>query len=209
VIAQWIFVDRDVRAAELGSVTQIVFMGMGEPLHNWKGVSTALKTLTLADGFEFSPRRVTVSTVGIVPKIPELIQQFPQIRLALSLHSAIETTRSKIVPVNLRHSLEELREVLQEIKGDARRLSIEYVVLSGENDSRKEAHALARFARDLGAHVNLLPFHPFQGAPYRQTDSVLIQDFADWVRQVYAGSVTIRRSRGLDIDGACGQLALK
>ncbi len=209
VIAQWIHVDEDVRKAELGTVTQIVFMGMGEPLHNWGAVSTALKTLTLADGFEFSSRRVTVSTVGIAPKIPELIREFPQIRLALSLHSAIESTRSKIVPVTLRHSLEELREVLQEIKGDARRLSIEYVVLSGENDSRVEAHALARFARDFGAHVNLLPFHPFEGAPYQETDPAQIQEFAEWVREIYAGSVTIRRSRGLDIDGACGQLALK
>ncbi len=209
ILAQWLDVDRDVRMRELGAVTQIVFMGMGEPLHNWPHLERALTIMTDPDGFAFSPRRVTVSTVGIAPKIPELIERFPQVRLALSLHSAIPETRERIVPVTKRHSIEELREVLAGIRGDARRLSIEYVLLPDENDAPEEAVALARFARDLGAHVNLLPFHPFDGAPYRETSPESIQHFAEQVREHYSGAVTIRRSRGLDIDGACGQLALR
>ena len=207
ILAQWLDVDRDVRTRELGQVTQIVFMGMGEPLHNWPSLSTALRGFQ--EGFEFSPRRITVSTVGIAPKIPELISTFPQVRLALSLHSAIDETRQRIVPVTKRHSLDELRSVLGEIRGDARRLSIEYVVLPDENDAPREASALGRFADELGAHVNLLPFHPFDGAPYRATDPKMIEEFADQVRRTTRTPVTIRRSRGLDIDGACGQLALK
>lgn len=209
ILAQWLDVDRDVRARELGSVTQIVFMGMGEPLHNWPNLERALEIMTDPDGFAFSPRRVTVSTVGIAPKIPELIERFPQVRLALSLHSAIPETRERIVPVTKRHSIEELMTVLEGVRGDARRLSIEYVLLPDENDAPEEAVALAHFARDLGAHINLLPFHPFDGAPYQETSPASIQEFAEIVRTHYTGAVTIRRSRGLDIDGACGQLALK
>ena len=207
ILAQWLEVDRDVRERELGQVTQIVFMGMGEPLHNWPALSVALRGFQ--EGFEFSPRRITVSTVGIAPKIPDLIASFPQVRLALSLHSAIDETRERIVPVTKRHSLEELRSVLADIRGDARRLSIEYVLLPEENDAPREATALGRFADDLGAHVNLLPFHPFDGAPYQATDPKKMEDFAERVRRSTRTPVTIRRSRGLDIDGACGQLALK
>jgi len=209
ILGQWLRVERDLRERELGAVTQIVFMGMGEPLHNWPNVATTLAALTGAEGFAFSPRRVTVSTVGIAPKIPELAERFPQVRIALSLHSAREETRSLIVPVTRRHSLAEVSKALRSVRDDARRLSVEYVLLPGVNDAREEAIALARFARELGAHVNLLPFHPFEGAPYRPTPPALIQRFAEWVRERHPGAVTIRRSRGLDIDGACGQLALR
>jgi 23S rRNA (adenine2503-C2)-methyltransferase len=209
ILGQWLRVDRDLRERSLGTVTQIVFMGMGEPLHNWPNVATALSTLTAAEGFAFSPRRVTVSTVGIAPKIPELAARFPQVRIALSLHSAREETRSAIVPVTRRHSLAEVARALRSVVAETRRLSVEYVVLPGINDAREEALALARFARELGAHVNLLPFHPFEGALYRPTPPATIQRFAEWVRERHPGAVTIRRSRGLDIAGACGQLALR
>jgi 23S rRNA (adenine2503-C2)-methyltransferase len=209
ILGQWLRVDRDLAARELGAVTQIVFMGMGEPLHNWANVATALTILTSPDGFAFSPRRVTVSTVGIAPKIPELVERFPQVRIALSLHSAREETRAEIVPVTRRHSLAEVSRALRTVRDDARRLSVEYVLLPGINDAREEAVALARFARELGAHVNLLPFHPFEGAKYRPTPPALMRRFADWVRERHPGAVTIRKSRGLDIDGACGQLALR
>jgi 23S rRNA (adenine2503-C2)-methyltransferase len=209
ILGQWLHVDRSVREQELGAVTQIVFMGMGEPLHNWPHLSTTLRTLTAPEGFEFSPRRVTVSTVGIAPKIPALIEEFPQVRLALSLHSAIEETRARIVPVTRRHPLTELREALSSIRGDARRLSIEYVVLPGVNDAPEEAAALARFADEFGAHVNLLPFHPFEGAPHAPSTPEGIARFARAVSARARSPVTVRRSRGLDIDGACGQLALK
>jgi len=209
ILGQWLWVDRDLRERSLGAVTQIVFMGMGEPLHNWPNLRTALSTLTSAEGFAFSPRRVTVSTVGVAPRIPELAAAFPQVRIALSLHSAREETRSLIVPITRRHPLAEVSRALRSIREDARRLSVEYVVLPGINDAREEAVALARFSRELGAHVNLLPFHPFEGAPYRPTPPATIRRFAEWVRERHPGAVTIRRSRGLDIAGACGQLALR
>lgn len=199
IVAQWAFVARK------HSVTQIVFMGMGEPLLNYDALAGALRLLT--QRFRFSSRRITVSTVGIPRGMKALARDFPQVRLALSLHSAVDETRNEIVPVNRKHSVAVLRRTLQEL-GDIRRVSIEYVLLGGVNASEKEAKALARFARGTVGHINLLPFHPFPGAPHTALDPTEMRRFKKQLESAYDGAVTIRKSRGLDIAGACGQLAL-
>ena len=136
-----------------------------------------------------------------------LLEDFPQVRLALSLHSAVEETRSQIVPFNRRFSVADLRATLIEIGRGSRRISLEVVFLKGINDGIDEAVAIANFAKDTAAHVNLIPFHPFPGAPYERTEMADIQRFKAEIEQHFGGVVTIRKSRGLDIDGACGQLA--
>ncbi|MEM7166844.1 MAG: 23S rRNA (adenine(2503)-C(2))-methyltransferase RlmN [Planctomycetota bacterium] len=207
IITQWLYVDDQVRRLDGSGITQIVFMGMGEPLFNYEAVERTLGLLTDAEGFAFSPRRITVSTVGVPRRMEELAAAFPQLRLALSLHSARNETRDEIVPMNLRFDLGELRRCLQAVANKARRVTLEYVVLHGVNDSDDEADALARFAAATAGHINLLPFHPFPGAPYPAAEATRIEAFKDRVARKYTGRITIRRSRGLDIAGACGQLA--
>ena len=209
IIGQWHAVDQFTRNEGKVGVTQMVFMGMGEPLHNFAAVSRSLHWLTSPEAFGMSPRRITVSTVGIVPKIRPLIEEHPQIRLAVSLHSAVEETRARIVPIQSKHSLADLLDTLSRLRNTVRRISLEYVVLPGVNDDVQEALALAAFARKCHGHVNLLPFHPFEGAPFQAADDETVERFREEVSRHYDGQVTARRSRGLDIDGACGQLALK
>mgnify|MGYP003335946452 CR=1 FL=1 len=209
IVGQWNAVDQFTRGEGKVGVTQLVFMGMGEPLHNYTSVSGALNWLTSPDGFDMSPRRITVSTVGIVPKIPQLVAEHPQIRLAVSLHSAVEETRARIVPIQSKHSLSDLLDTLSRLRHKVRRISLEYVVLPGVNDDVQEALALAAFARKCHGHINLLPFHPFDGAPFKAADEDTVERFREEVCRHYDGQVTARRSRGLDIDGACGQLAIK
>ncbi len=208
IVAQWLAVHAATVAEGLCGVTQVVFMGMGEPLHNYDGVRLAIDWLVSPDGFHFSPRRITVSTVGIIPKIRQLVSDHPQVRLAVSLHSAVVSTRDRIVPINTRYDLDQLAEVLEEVSRDSRRISLEYVLLPGVNDSAEEAKALADFARRCRAHINLLPFHSHEGALYQAAGDREVGHFRTKVLQHYDGSVTARRSRGLDIDGACGQLIL-
>ncbi len=209
IVGQWHAVDHFTRSEGKVGVTQVVFMGMGEPLHNFASVSRSLQWLTSPMGFGMSPRRITVSTVGIVPKIPPLIEEHPQIRLAVSLHSAVEETRARIVPIQSKHSLSDLLDTLSRLRNKVRRISLEYVVLPGVNDDVHEALALAAFARKCHGHINLLPFHPFEGAPFQAADEETVERFREEICHHYEGQVTARRSRGLDIDGACGQLVLK
>ncbi|MFN0057364.1 MAG: 23S rRNA (adenine(2503)-C(2))-methyltransferase RlmN [Planctomycetota bacterium] len=209
IIGQWLAVRDDLLANQLGEVTQIVFMGMGEPLLNFPHLLAALRYMTASQFFAFSPRRITVSTVGVAPRIAPLLAEFPQVRLALSLHSAIDITRSQIVPMNRKYSVADLRKTLQEIRDSTRRITLEYVLLNDVNDSKAEAIALAQFATDAANHINLLPFHPFPGASYPPTGATRLRAFRRAIESAgYRGDVTLRKSRGLDIQGACGQLAL-
>ena len=219
ILGQWLVVHEQLARDGLGPVTQMVFMGMGEPLLNAGAVHGALTHLTSQQGFRFSPRRITVSTVGIPDRMVELCRKYTQVRLALSLHSAVATTRNRIVPLNRKHSLEGLRAALVEIRGetggqpggsrgDHRRVSLEYVLLRDVNDSPREASALARFATGAAGHINLLPFHPFPGAPHASVPRAGMLQFQRQVEREFLGPVTLRKSRGLDIAGACGQLAV-
>ncbi|MFQ5654881.1 MAG: 23S rRNA (adenine(2503)-C(2))-methyltransferase RlmN [Planctomycetota bacterium] len=208
IVGQWLQVRAELCREGAGAVTQVVYMGMGEPLYNYAAVAISMEVLTAPGLFRMSPRRLTVSTVGIPPRMVELAGRFPQARIALSLHSARDRTRSAIVPVNRRYPVEALRETLLAIADSTRRVTLECVILAGVNDSPEEARALARFARGSAGHVNLLPFHPHEGSIYRPPRRSGLRAFRKEILREYPGRVTIRRSRGLDIDGACGQLAL-
>jgi 23S rRNA (adenine2503-C2)-methyltransferase len=188
-------------------VTNVVLMGMGEPLANFRNVVPALDILLDDLGFDFSRRRVTLSTSGLVPQIYRLAR-VSNVALAVSLHAPNDALRNELVPINRKHPIAELLEAcwhyLDEQNG--RSVTFEYVMLDGVNDSVTQARELARLLRGHPAKVNLIPFNPFPGTRYRRSSAPVIQRFRDELigRGVLA---TVRRTRGDDIDAACGQLA--
>ncbi|MEO5826482.1 MAG: 23S rRNA (adenine(2503)-C(2))-methyltransferase RlmN [Gemmatimonadales bacterium] len=185
--------------------TNIVFMGMGEPLLNWPAVDTSLTILNNPDGFGIGARHITVSTVGIVPGMEQLAARPEQFRLAISLHSPRADQRAAIMPIEKKYPL---REVLVAASSFARRITFEYVLIAGRNDTDDDAAILAALARKLGAHVNLLPLHPGGDPTLVPTDARGIKSFR--ARLLDQGiEAVVRRSRGLDIEAACGQLHVK
>lgn len=182
--------------------TNVVFMGMGEPLHNWAGVDVALSILNGPLGFGIGARHITVSTVGLVPGLVRLAARPEQFKVAWSLHAPVSERRAALMPVERKYPLPAVAEALRAFP---RRVTLEYVMIRGENDSLEDARALAGLARELGAHVNLLPLHPGGAPGLEPTPPAAIKAFAAEVRRLGA-NVTVRRSRGLDIAAACGQL---
>ncbi len=189
-------------AAEFGRPTNLVFMGMGEPLHNWTNVDRALTILHDPDGLDIGARHITVSTIGLVPALGRLAARPEQFRVALSLHATTGETRARLMPVERKYPLPRVIEALRQFP---RRVTFEYVMIAGENDTAEDAARLAALARDAGAHVNLLPLHPGGAPGLRPTPQRSIQAFAARVR-AHGVETTVRRSRGLDISAACGQL---
>jgi 23S rRNA (adenine2503-C2)-methyltransferase len=188
-------------------VTNVVLMGMGEPLANFRNVVPALNILLDDLGFDLSRRRVTLSTSGLVPQIYRLAQE-TNVALAVSLHAPDDTLRNELVPINRKHPIAELLQAcwhyLDEQNG--RSVTFEYVMLEGVNDSPAQARALARLLKGHPAKVNLIPFNPFPGTRYRRSPAPVIQRFRDELLRCSV-LATIRRTRGDDIDAACGQLA--
>jgi 23S rRNA (adenine2503-C2)-methyltransferase len=188
-------------------VTNVVLMGMGEPLANFRNVVPALSILLDDFGFDLSRRRVTLSTSGLVPQIYRLAEE-TNVALAVSLHAPDDALRNELVPINRKHPIAELLDAcwhyLDEQNG--RSVTFEYVMLDGVNDSPAQARALARRLKGHPAKVNLIPFNPFPGTRYRRSPAHQIQRFRDeLIRQGVLA--TVRRTRGEDIDAACGQLA--
>ena len=188
-------------------VTNVVLMGMGEPLANFRNVVPALGVLLDDFGFDLSRRRVTLSTSGLVPQIYKLAQ-VANVALAVSLHAPDDALRSELVPINRKHPIAELLSAcwhyLDEQNG--RSVTFEYVMLDGVNDAPAQARALARLLKGHPAKVNLIPFNPFPGTHYRRSPAAAIQRFRDELLQ-RGVLATVRRTRGEDIDAACGQLA--
>jgi len=188
-------------------VTNVVLMGMGEPLANFRNVVPALHILLDDFGFDLSRRRVTLSTSGLVPQIYKLAEQV-NVALAVSLHAPDDDLRSELVPINRRHPIAELLEACWHYidEQNGRSVTFEYVMLDGINDSPAQARALARLLKGHPAKVNLIPFNPFPGSGYRRSPLPVIQRFRD---ELIRNGVlaTVRRTRGDDIDAACGQLA--
>jgi 23S rRNA (adenine2503-C2)-methyltransferase len=182
--------------------TNIVFMGMGEPLLNWHAVDRALTILNAAEGFGIGARHVTVSTVGIVPGMSELAARPEQFRLAISLHAPTREQRLRLMPIEKKYELEQVLKAAEQFR---KRITFEYVMIAGENDADRDADRLAKHARRLGAHVNILPLHPGGSAELTPTGEGRIRAFADRLRN-QGIEATVRRSRGLDINAACGQL---
>lgn len=185
--------------------TNIVFMGMGEPLLNWPGVDIALTILNHPYGFGIGARHITVSTVGIVPGMTRLAARPEQFRLAISLHAPTTEQRLALMPVEKKYGLDEVLKAAEQFR---KRVTLEYVLIAGRNDSDADADQLARRARQLGALVNLLPLHPGGAPDLSPTSGKRIRAFADRLHS--AGiEASVRRSRGLDINAACGQLRVE
>ncbi|RIK94679.1 MAG: 23S rRNA (adenine(2503)-C(2))-methyltransferase RlmN [Burkholderiales bacterium] len=188
-------------------VTNVVFMGMGEPLQNYSATLTALRLLLDDHAYGLSRRRVTVSTSGVVPMIDRLREDCP-VALAVSLHAPDDELRDRLVPLNRKYPLAELMAACRRYLERAPRdfITFEYVMLDGLNDSDAHAEALLRCVRDVPCKFNLIPFNPFPNSGLRRSPDARIRAFAQ--RLVDAGIVTtVRRTRGDDIDAACGQLA--
>jgi 23S rRNA (adenine2503-C2)-methyltransferase len=185
--------------------TNIVYMGMGEPLLNWESVNTSLTILNQPDGLGIGARHITVSTVGILPGMAEFARRPEQFRLAISLHAPTSAQRLGIMPIEKKYDLE---AVLKAAEAFRRRVTFEYVMIGGVNDSDVDADRLAKLARRLGALVNILPLHPGGAPGLTPTSSSRIRAFADRLRN-QGIEATVRRSRGLDIDAACGQLRVE
>jgi 23S rRNA (adenine2503-C2)-methyltransferase len=195
------------RVSDNRIITNVVFMGMGEPLANFRNVVPAIRILLDDLGFDISRRRVTLSTSGLVPQIYKLAEEV-NCALAVSLHAPNDKLRSQIVPINRKHPIAELLEAcwhyLDEQNG--RSVTFEYVMLDGVNDQLEHARELVALLRGRPAKLNLIPFNPFPGTQFRRSPMPVITRFRDELirRGVLA---TIRRTRGDDIDAACGQLA--
>lgn len=194
---------REILLADPGErPTNIVFMGMGEPLLNWPAVSVALSILNGPAGIGIGARHITVSTVGIIPGMLELARRPEQFRLAISLHAPDPDARLQLMPIQKKYRLEEVLEAARPFR---KRLTFEYVLIAGRNDSDRDADQLGRLARRLDAHVNLLPLHPGGTAGLEPSSADRIRAFANRLRNQGVEAV-VRRSRGLDIEAACGQL---
>ncbi len=193
--------------AEDRRVRNIVFMGMGEPFHNEAAVYEAVAALLSPEMFHHTPGRILISTVGIPDAMIRCARRFPEVNLALSLHSVRQNVREQLMPLAARYQLDELRAAVAKVNQvQNRTLMIEYLMLAGVNDSLHDAHELAEWLTGLDVHVNLIPYNPIDSAPqWRTTDRTQRDAFAAILRA--AGFVTtIRYSLGADIAAACGQL---
>lgn len=201
-----------VLAGTLGLVDSrfnIVLMGMGEPLHNYDETMRALRILGDADGLAVSPRRVTVSTVGLVPAIERLGQETYMPNLAVSLHATTEAQRDLLVPLNRKYSIEEVIDACRRFPLKRRnRITFEYVMLSGVNDTRDDARRLVRLLSGLRAKVNLIPLNEAAGIPFARPSDQRVDEFAR-VLADHLLTVSVRKSRGRDIRAACGQLIVE
>lgn len=187
-------------------ITNIVFMGMGEPLANYRNVVPATEILMDDLGFDISRRRVTVSTSGLVPQMLKLAEE-TNCALAVSLHAPNDELRDELVPINRRHKIAELLDACWQYvnKQNARSITFEYVMLDGVNDRPEHAFELVKLLRGRPAKVNLIPFNPFPGSSYRRSAPAAIERFRD-ICNSHGVIATTRRTRGDDIDAACGQL---
>ncbi|WP_119680474.1 23S rRNA (adenine(2503)-C(2))-methyltransferase RlmN [Indioceanicola profundi] len=187
-------------------LSNIVMMGMGEPLYNYENVARALKITMDGEGIAISKRRITLSTSGVVPLMKRCGEELG-VNLAVSLHAVNDELRDRIVPINRKYPIKELMEAVRNYPGlsNARRVTWEYVMLKGVNDSMADARELVRLLRGIPSKVNLIPFNPWPGAPFECSDWGQIQKFADFVNNAGYAS-PIRTPRGSDILAACGQL---
>jgi len=196
---------RHVMLMEKLPVTNLVFMGMGEPLLNWEAVDTALTILNHPDGFGIGARHITVSTVGILPNLAKLAKRPEQFRLALSLHAPTPALRRELMPIEKKYKLPDVVAALRQFR---RRVTLEYVLIGGRNDTLELADELAKLAKPLGALVNLLPLHPGGAPDLEPSARARMLAFERRLRS-HGVEAVLRRSRGLDISAACGQLRVE
>jgi 23S rRNA (adenine2503-C2)-methyltransferase len=191
-------------------ITNIVYMGMGEPLLNYSNVLKSIERITASDSMAMSPKRITVSTAGVAKMIKQLGDDKVRFNLALSLHAATDEKRDKIMAINETNNIAALIEALnyfyEQTKND---ITLEYVLLQGENDSLEDAEELVKVYRKIPTHlVNVIEYNSVAGIPFLKSDEDHTQIFTDYLAK-HRVNVRVRRSRGKDIDAACGQLANK
>ena len=190
-------------------IDNIVFMGMGEPLANLNNLMRAIRIINAPWGLGIGARHITVSTSGLVPQIKKLADEPLQIRLAISLHGATDEVRDQIMPINRRYNVKALMEACRYYTSHKKqRLSFEYILISGINDSEEQARLLARHARSLEAKVNLIPYNTVEGLPWSRPSRNRQEHFLSILRE-HGVVATLRREKGHDIEAACGQLRLQ
>jgi 23S rRNA (adenine2503-C2)-methyltransferase len=193
-------------AAEGRRLSHVVFMGMGEPMANYQAVVESVRRIADPELLGISPRRIVVSTSGLIPRIEQLAEEKLQVTLAISLHAARDDLRDVLVPINRKYPLEDLIRASQGYaEKTGRRVSYEWVMLAGVNDTERDAKELGRLLRRKLAHVNLIPFNPVDNTPYRAPDRSSIRRFKEMI-EGQGLNVTVRDTRGRDADAACGQL---
>jgi 23S rRNA (adenine2503-C2)-methyltransferase len=204
IVGQYRASRRWAEAHDYGPISNIVYMGMGEPLANRRAVHPSLTILN--QGYDVGARRITVSTVGVVPGIQELAVRPEQFRLALSLHAPTSDLRAELIPLEARWPLPEVMEALRAFdEAGGRRITFEYTMIDGVNDDPALAPGVAELAREVGAHVNLIPFNPIPWQEWGPSPQARIRAFAA-ILEDRGVPVTVRETRGRDIDAACGQL---
>ncbi|MCR9264995.1 MAG: 23S rRNA (adenine(2503)-C(2))-methyltransferase RlmN [Flavobacteriaceae bacterium] len=206
---QVVAIDNESRLYFDRPLSNIVFMGMGEPLMNYNNVLKAIDMITSPEGLGMSPKRITVSTSGVPKMIKKMADEEVKFGLAVSLHSAIDEVRTSIMPFNATFSLADLREALEYWYSKTKsRITYEYVVWEGINDTQEAADALVKFCRFAPSKVNLIEYNPIDDGEFQQASSTAV-DMYQRTLEKNGITVTVRRSRGKDIDAACGQLANK
>lgn len=191
------------------TLTNIVYMGMGEPLLNYKNVMESVELITSKEGLNWSPKRITVSTAGIAKMIQKLGDDEVKFNLALSLHAANDSKRNQIMPINESNSLENLTTSLTYFyQKTGNKITFEYIVFYGFNDTLIDAEELYQFAKRIPSKINIIEYNPIAEANFKNADPEAIDKFANYLEKKGL-VVNIRRSRGKDIDAACGQLAIK
>ena len=206
IVAQVIYYAQMLKGQN-EAVTNIVFMGMGEPFHNYENTMSAIDRLNDSEGYNFGARRFTISTVGLVPQIKRFADEQRQVNLAISLHAADDNARVEMMPINKRYKIDELLEACKYyVMKTSRRVSFEWALINGINDTPEVAKKLAAKLRGLMCHVNAIPLNPTAGYNGRATDRQRAILFKETLEQ--AGiPCTIRMRRGIDINAGCGQLA--
>ncbi|MEJ2487373.1 MAG: 23S rRNA (adenine(2503)-C(2))-methyltransferase RlmN [Anaerolineales bacterium] len=208
IVEQVLYFARQLAKEDL-RVTNIVFMGMGEPFHNYDAVMKAIRILNDEKGFKLGARRFTVSTVGLIPGIKRFTAENSQVNLAISLHSTDETRRSSIMPVNNRYPISDLVQVCREyFDATGRRVTFEWALIDGVNDTIQEAEALADLLEGLTCHVNVIPLNPTGGYSGKKSTKENVEAFKNTLES-RGIACTVRIRRGIDIQAGCGQLASK
>ena len=206
---QVVEIDKQAKRHFDTPLSNIVFMGMGEPLLNYKNVLQGIERITATDGLNMSPKRITVSTAGIAKMIIKLADDQVKFNLALSLHAANDVKRNQIMPINETNTLKVLKEALLYFyQKTGNQITFEYIVFDNFNDRIEDAEELWHFAKSIPSKINIIEYNPIAEAQYQNTTADKLEQFADFLKSKKL-TVNIRRSRGKDIDAACGQLANK
>ena len=209
IVDQVMEVSRLLKSEAVQRLTNIVLMGMGEPLANFDEVIKALRVISSDKGLAFSPRRITVSTDGLVPEIEQLGKTGLKVNLAISLNATTDAVRDKIMPVNLRYPIKMLLAACARYPLEPRRrITFEYVLLKGVNDTTEDAQRLAKLLRGIKSKINLIPFNPFPGSAFERPDDATVRRFQKSLLENHF-TAPVRESRGRDISAACGQLREK